>query len=120
MGERLVDVRLTNCGSTDYVVSGYPTIDALDADGVIVGRSQPGVLSEDIKDPKPRSLTVAPGKSLTTLLTWRSTLTVEGGGYQAEQITVTAEPGGDAGTVALGIDMGDTHQLFATAWMPSS
>lgn len=120
MGQRLVNVKLTNCGRKAYQVEGHPDVDALDSDGVTVGSSRPGVLSEDMTDPKPRALTVKPGDAVFAQLSWRATLTVEGGGYQAEQITVTARPGGTSGTIPLGIDMGDTGVLFVSAWRPYS
>ncbi|WP_424186152.1 DUF4232 domain-containing protein [Actinokineospora sp. G85] len=123
LGLRALGIVLTNCGTRDHTVHGYPAVRVLDADRqpleVIVGNGSPPVSSPDSYDAPPQPVTLRPGERATARLLWRNTVTdstvnATVGEYleiapAAGQPTQTVTPPG-------GIDLGNTGRLAVNAW----
>jgi hypothetical protein len=123
MGLRALGIVLTDCGTRDYTVNGYPVVRVLDADrkplDVVVGTGSAPVSSPDAYDAPPRPVTLRPGQQVTARVLWRSTVTdstvpATDGRY----LEIAPAAGEPAQLVAPhgGIDLGNTGRLAVNAW----
>lgn len=123
MGLRALGIVLVNCGTRDYVASGYPVVRVLDADRepleVAVSNGSMPVSAPDSYDVTPVPVTLRPGDRVTARVLWRNTVTdstvpATDGRYleiapAAGQPAQLVEPRG-------GIDLGTTGRLAVNAW----
>ncbi|GGY90889.1 DUF4232 domain-containing protein [Streptomyces nitrosporeus] len=115
MFHRAVVLTLTNCGTEDYPVRGYPAVRALD-DGeripvpVNAGGSMFG------PDPGPKNITLKPGGTVKSVLAWVSTK--EGGDLiEGDALEIAAAPDAGARVFPLeGHDLRLMDELNTTAW----
>src|SRR5690242_13631044 len=79
MGLRALGIVLVNCGTRDYVASGYPVVRVLDADRepleVAVSNGSMRVSARDSYDVTPVPVTLRPGDRVTARVLWRNTVT---------------------------------------------
>lgn len=118
MGLRAAWVELRNCGTRPYRLNGYPALRVLDE------KRQPFDVravqgTREIKDPGPKPVTVAPGRSARIGIVWRnlvteSTVPAVNGSY----LEVRPAPGRPVLVVPANgpLDLGNTGRLETTAW----
>jgi hypothetical protein len=122
-GLRALGILLTNCGTRDYIVNGYPVVRVLDANrrplDITVGNGSAPVSAPDSYDVPPRPVTLQPGEQVTARVLWRNTVsdsTVPAvDGRYLEVAPAMGEP-----TQILaprgGIDLGTTGRLAVNPW----
>ncbi|MBO2463343.1 DUF4232 domain-containing protein [Actinomadura violacea] len=118
MGLRATWVRLRNCGTRPYRLNGYPALRVLGKDRqpfdvhAIRGTRQ-------IKDPGPKPITVAPGKSARIGIVWRNLVT-ESSVPAVNGTYLEVRPAAGRPVVVLPangpLDLGNTGRLETTAW----
>ncbi|MGW3626483.1 DUF4232 domain-containing protein [Streptomyces sp. NPDC000880] len=117
MGRRATTVRLTNCGQEPYHVDGYPQIGALDEDRDPLKLTiTHGAYTDSIGDQGPKSLTLAPGESVESVLNWTNGVTSFDPVRQGEYLVVTPARGEKGQTVPFFLDIGTSAELDVTAW----
>ncbi|WP_157877221.1 DUF4232 domain-containing protein [Streptomyces odonnellii] len=120
LGERAVDITLTNCGNKPYRVHGYPEIGALDgsreplAMKVIHG----GAYTDASRVEAPGELTLAPGESALSVLHWDSRITGTVTPPEGAYVVVAATKGAERSTLPMPLDVGTSGELDVTAWAP--
>jgi hypothetical protein len=117
MGLRVVELRLTNCGKVPYLVNGCPLLVLLDAGQrrieVTTQHGAPG----GIADPGPSAVVLQTGGSAQAILSWRNTVTVDGGGaVTSTYLAVTPAAAEGPQTLPLALDVGTTGAVTVTAW----
>ncbi|MGC5343920.1 DUF4232 domain-containing protein [Streptomyces sp. DT171] len=120
MGLRVVGLHLTNCGTGDYRLDGYPQLQLLDANhepvtGVRILRGTSEISTGLGSDAPPGPVTLKPGESAFARLAWRNT-TGFGEAVNAPYARVTARPGATAVTVTPEFDLGTTGKLGTGPW----
>lgn len=120
MGLRVVGLHLTNCGTAEYRLDGYPALRLLDASrkpvtGIDVLRGTAEIATGIGRDAPAAPLTLQPGESASAPLAWRNT-TGSGDAVNAPYASVTAKPGAPAVTVTPEFDLGTTGRLGVGAW----
>jgi hypothetical protein len=117
MGLRQTEVELTDCGTKSVVVSGYPKLRLLDAQGrtVRVRVHHGDDFRDSVTDPGPATMTLRPGGRAVALLGWRNTYT-ESTEPPALAATVEFTVAGGEQQVPLNVDLGNTGVLDVTAW----
>ncbi|WP_431037415.1 DUF4232 domain-containing protein [Streptomyces sp. P6-2-1] len=120
MGLRVVGLHLTNCGSRDYEVRGYPVLELLDdslapVEGVSVLHGSHGITTGIGVDETPRPLTLKPGESATARLVWRNTTDLATP-VTVPYVRVRARTGAAPVTVPQHLDLGTTGKLGVTPW----
>ncbi|MER7173141.1 DUF4232 domain-containing protein [Streptomyces mesophilus] len=124
MGLRSMSITVTNCGTGEYELNGYPALTVLDEDrepvaiDVLKGTEAIGT---GLGNAKPKLFTLKPGESATTSLTWRNTVTDAARPAPHGTFFDIAPVPGRAGHVLQPgdggpIDIGTTAQLGVTAW----
>lgn len=117
MGLRVVTLEMANCSDADVVLRGYPELTFLDDVGapvpVAVGTGAP----EPLTDPGPNTLTLPPGYTAVSYLSWRNTVTDvhESRVVEAERIVI-GPPAAEPTTLDLKVDAGTTGVVRVTAW----
>ncbi|WP_406858930.1 DUF4232 domain-containing protein [Streptomyces sp. HUAS MG47] len=121
MGLRAMPVTITNCGTADHKVEGYPDVRVRDVDrkpmDVTVLKGTGPIAT--VEDPGPRPVTLKPGESARSVFAWRYSAvdptTRDGSGVYVE---IAPAPGVARQTVVPegGLDIGDTGLLGTTAW----
>lgn len=120
MGLRVVGIDLTNCGSGDYTVDGYPGLQLLDTSlkpvtGVRVLDGTDQISTGIGGDGPPRPVTLRPGESAHATLAWRNT-TEAGDPVNVPYVRVTAKPGAPTVIVTPELDLGTTGRLGVGPW----
>ncbi|HET6857069.1 MAG TPA: DUF4232 domain-containing protein [Streptomyces sp.] len=118
LGHRAVGLTLTNCGKEPHQVYGYPSVQALGADGevldIIVNRGS----SYMGEDKGPVSVFLAPGESVRSLLSWTSNK--KGGEIrQGDAVLLAPSSGGKARKFPLEDEMRMLGEFTVTAWRPA-
>ncbi|MGX7826424.1 DUF4232 domain-containing protein [Actinokineospora sp. 24-640] len=123
MGLRALGILVTNCGTDDYTVNGYPAVQVLDADrqplDVTVGNGSAPVSSPDSYDVPPRPVTLRPGEHATARVLWRNTVTDPTvPATEGHYLGIAPMPGESPQIVAPGggIDLGTTGRLAVNPW----
>ncbi|WP_344281812.1 DUF4232 domain-containing protein [Actinomadura napierensis] len=118
MGLRAASVELRNCGKRPYKLNGYPALRVLDKNREPFD-VRPIRGTHEVKDPGPKPLTVAPGKSARFVIVWRnlvteSTTVAVNGSY----LEVRPAPGRPVLVLPSNgpLDLGNTGRLETTAW----
>ncbi len=122
-GLRGLGVFLTNCGTRDHTVHGYPVVRVLDADrrplDVVVGNGSPPVSAPDSYDTAPQPVTLRPGERATARVLWRNTVTDSTVNATVGRYLEIAPAAGEPTQVVAprgGIDLGNTGRLAVNAW----
>ncbi|MCY0924347.1 DUF4232 domain-containing protein [Streptomyces sp. H27-G5] len=120
MGLRVVGLRLTNCGTGPYRLSGHPGLQLLDekrtpVTGVRILQGTEEISTGLEPGPAPQAMTLQPGESAHSSLAWRNT-TGSGDAVNVPYARVTAKPGAPAVTVTPELDLGTTGRLGVGAW----
>lgn len=121
MGLRAMPVTITNCGTCDRQLNGYPDVRVRDMENrpmdvtVLKGT---GPIAQ-LEDPGPHPVPLRPGESARSVFVWRYSAvdpaTLRGSGVYVEigpragDARQTVEPEG-------GLDIGETGLLGTTAW----
>lgn len=114
LGHRASVLTLTNCGTADYVVDGYPELRVLDAAGQPMDVTVTHGSSYVAIDPGPSGgITLAPGQSVLSVIGWSATVT-DGAPATGEYVEVTVD--GVAQALPLETDLGTTGEVDLTAW----
>ncbi|MFC9428624.1 DUF4232 domain-containing protein [Streptomyces sp. NPDC056987] len=121
MGLRAMTVTLTNCGTRPYEVNGYPGVRVLDEDrapyDIEVLKGTDGIhMAGPAPDPAP--VTLKPGESARSGLTWRMMSPDTSTTY----LEITAAPGERPQTMETldgPLDLTDTGRLGTTPWQKS-
>ncbi|MFF9016826.1 DUF4232 domain-containing protein [Streptomyces sp. NPDC014870] len=121
MGLRAMPVTITNCGTGEQRVDGYPDVRVRDVDrkpmDVTVLKGTGPIA--DLQDPGPHPVTLKPGESARSVFAWRYSAvdpaTQRGSGVYVE---IAPAPGVARQTVLPegGLDVGETGLLGTTAW----
>ncbi|MFG2332425.1 DUF4232 domain-containing protein [Streptomyces sp. NPDC048604] len=121
MGLRAMPVTLTNCGSADQKVDGYPDVQVRDVDrrrmDVTVLKGTGPITTLD--DPGPRPVTLKPGESARSMFVWRySAVDPATGAGSGVYVEIAPAAGVARQTVVPegGLDIGDTGLLGTTSW----
>ncbi|WP_233563266.1 DUF4232 domain-containing protein [Micromonospora musae] len=124
MGLRALGLELTNCGTADYALNGYPSLRLLDADGtpipVQVIEGAKGITSGF--DAPPRPLTLRPGERAGAAVLWRNLVTdstVVATSGEALEVASSAGRARQAVELDGPIDLGNTGRLGVSAWKPA-
>ncbi|WP_229786614.1 MULTISPECIES: DUF4232 domain-containing protein [Actinokineospora] len=126
MGLRALGILLTNCGTDDFTVNGYPVVRVLDADhrplDVTVGTGSAPVSAPDAYDVPPEPVTLRPGDHVTARVLWRNTVDSTAPATQGHFLEVAPAEGEPAQLLAPdgGIDLGTTGRLAVNAWADRS
>jgi hypothetical protein len=118
MGWRMLELRLENCGSRPFAVSGYPTVFVLDAGRrafpVTVQRNPRDL---DGRERAPREVRLKPGGSATLYLQWRNTVT-DGDPVDGVYLEVVPREDDQPHLVKLEhrMDLGTTGRLTIGPW----
>lgn len=123
MGLRAMGIVLTNCGTEDRTVNGFPVVRVLDADrrplDVVVGNGSEPVSSPDSYDAPPEPVTLRPGDQVTARVLWRSEVTDSTApAVDGRYLEIAPAPGEPAQLVEPdgGIDLGTTGRLAVNPW----
>ncbi|MEV3857168.1 DUF4232 domain-containing protein [Streptomyces sp. NPDC050095] len=122
MGLRVLDLTLTNCGSTTVELYGYPRLTPQKPDGTPVERVRVLEGTDGITtgvDAGPRRITLRPGESAVTDLVWRNTYDdTTHPPVTVDQVVVDPRPARGTATVIPDppLDLGSTGRLGTTAW----
>ncbi|MEV4809345.1 DUF4232 domain-containing protein [Micromonospora avicenniae] len=121
MGLRALGLELTNCGTADYPLHGYPSLRLLDGDGtpipVQVIEGAKGITS-GFDDP-PRPLTLHPGERAGAAVLWRNLVTdstVVATSGEGLEVAPSAGPAPQAVELDGPIDLGNTGRIGVSAW----
>ncbi|MEU6341474.1 DUF4232 domain-containing protein [Streptomyces sp. NPDC046977] len=122
MGLRVVGLHLENCSAAPYHLDGYPQLQLFDAahrpvTGIKIRHGSSGSVGAEFDAP-PRPLTLQPGETASSGLTWRNTVT-DGTPVDAPYVRVRARPGADPVMVTPELDLGTTGKLGVSAWHKS-
>ncbi|MGS2613166.1 DUF4232 domain-containing protein [Micromonospora sp. LZ34] len=127
MGLRALGLELTNCGTADYPLHGYPAVRLLDGDGdgapipVRVVEGAKGITSGF--DAPPRPLTLRPGERAGAAVLWRNLVTdptvVATNGERLE-VSPTAGQPGQVVELDGPVDLGNTGRIGVSAWKKTS
>ncbi|WP_372490864.1 DUF4232 domain-containing protein [Actinomadura terrae] len=118
LGLRAMRIKLTNCGKKPYPLNGYPALTVLDASRkpapikIVQGPTE-------VKDPGPRPLKIAPGKTAEAIVVWRNTVADSvNPPVKGIYLQITPAPGHPPQTIkpAGTLDLGTTGTLKTTAW----
>lgn len=118
MGWRMLELRLENCGSRSFAVTGYPTILVLDAGRrafpVTVERNPRGL---DGREQAAGEVRLQPGRSAILVLEWRNTVT-DGDPVDGSYLEVVPRAGDLPHLVKPGyrMDLGTTGRLATGPW----
>ena len=123
MGLRALGIYLTNCGTSDYAVHGYPVVRVLDADrrplDIAVSNGSAPVSAPDSWDTPPEPITLRPGERVMARILWRNTVTdatvVATEGHYLEIAPAAGEPAQIVEPDGV-IDLGNTGRLAVNAW----
>jgi uncharacterized protein DUF4232 len=128
MGLRVLTVEMVNCGTTPYVVNGYPALRLFDEDhepiDVAVGQGSASIASVPDFDHPPTEVVLQPGEKAWSGLLWRnlvtdSTVKASTAAY-LEVAPAPGRPWQDVPLVwrgdATDIDLGNTGRLGVEAW----
>ncbi|MFD3943813.1 DUF4232 domain-containing protein [Streptomyces sp. NPDC058579] len=121
MGLRAMPVTVTNCGTGEQRVNGYPDVRVRDVnrqpmDVTVLKGTGP---IAQMEDPGPHPVTLKPGESARSVFAWRysavDSATQRGSGVYVE---IAPAPGVARQTVVPegGLDVGETGLLGTTAW----
>ncbi|MEU4269973.1 DUF4232 domain-containing protein [Streptomyces sp. NPDC026092] len=121
MGLRAMPVTITNCGTGEQRVNGYPDVRVRDMnrqpmDVTVLKGTGP---IAQMEDPGPHPVTLKPGESARSVFAWRYSAvdpaTQRGSGVYVE---IAPAPGVARQTVVPegGLDVGETGLLGTTAW----
>jgi hypothetical protein len=115
MGYREMPLTVRNCGTEPYEVRGRPDIVVLDDDGRPL---KVAVVASIHYTAAPGRLVLKPGTGARTVLSWRNTVTTNGGVDAGASLAVAVSKGGPHQLVALPapLDLGNTGRLEASAW----
>lgn len=114
LGHRGSVLTLTNCGTADYLVDGYPALRVLDAAGQPMAVTVKHESSYMAIDPGPSGgITLAPGQSVLSVIAWSATVT-DGAPATGEYVEVTVD--GVPQALPLETDLGTTGEVELTAW----
>ncbi|MFJ4847803.1 MULTISPECIES: DUF4232 domain-containing protein [unclassified Streptomyces] len=122
MGLRVVGLHLENCSAAPYHLDGYPQLQLLDeghrpVTGIKIRHGGSGSVGPEFDAP-PRPLSLQPGETASSGLTWRNTVTY-GTPVDAPYVRVRARPGADPVMVTPELDLGTTGKLGVSAWHKS-
>ncbi|MET9434951.1 DUF4232 domain-containing protein [Streptomyces sp. NPDC006551] len=121
MGLRAMPVTLTNCGTGEQRLNGYPGVRVRDVDGrpmdVTVLKGPEPITSLD--DPGPHPVTLRPGESARSVFVWRYS-TVDAATRRGSGVHVDIAPAAGAAQQTVqpdgGLHIGETGLLGTTAW----
>ncbi|MEU9703678.1 DUF4232 domain-containing protein [Streptomyces sp. NPDC047981] len=121
MGLRAMPVTLTNCGTEDQRVEGYPDVRVRDVhrkpmDVTVLKGTGP---IADLQDPGAHPVTLKPGESARSVFAWRySAVDPATGRGSGVYVEIAPAPGVARQTVLPegGLDVGETGLLGTTAW----
>ncbi|MFB7275213.1 DUF4232 domain-containing protein [Streptomyces sp. NPDC056244] len=118
LGERVVDITLTNCGNKPYRVHGYPEIAALDGarEPMALKVTHGGAYTDTSRVQGPTELTLAPGESALSVLHWDSRITGTVTPPEGAYVVVAAAKGGERSMLRMPLDIGTSGELDVTAW----
>jgi hypothetical protein len=115
---RTLELRLENCGSRSFTVTGYPAVLVLDAER----RAFPVTVEQDPRgldgqSQAPREVRLPPGGVASLVLEWRNTVT-DGDPVDGSYLEVVPRAGDLPQLVKLehGMDLGTTGRLKAGSW----
>ncbi|MFG2760858.1 DUF4232 domain-containing protein [Streptomyces wuyuanensis] len=121
MGLRAMPVTVTNCGTRDRRLNGYPDVLVRDVENrpmdvtVLKG---PGPITQ-LEDPGPHPVPLRPGESARSVFVWRYSA-VDPADVRSSGVYVEIGPrAGDARQTVVpegGLDIGETGLLGTTAW----
>ncbi|MFF7714349.1 DUF4232 domain-containing protein [Streptomyces sp. NPDC007988] len=121
MGLRAMPVTLTNCGTGERRLNGYPDVRVRDVqrrpmDVTVLKGAGP---ITQLDDPGPHPVALRPGESARSVFVWRysavDTSTLRGSGVYVE-IGPSAGAGRQTVEPEGGLDIGETGLLGTTAW----
>ncbi|MER7010684.1 DUF4232 domain-containing protein [Saccharopolyspora sp. NPDC000359] len=122
-GLRAMGVVLTNCGTSDRTVHGFPVVRVLDEDrkplGVVVGNGSEPVSAPDSYDAPPEPITLRPGDRAAARVLWRSEVTDSTNPALNGTYLEVAPAAGEPAQVVEpdgGIDLGTTGRLAVNPW----
>lgn len=121
MGLRAMPVTITNCGTRDQRLNGYPDVRVRDADkrpmDVTVLEGPEPITRLD--DPGPHPVPLRPGESARSVFVWRYSA-VDAATLRGSGVYVEIGPGAGAARQTVepegGLDIGETGLLGTTAW----
>lgn len=130
MGLRVLGLSVTNCGSEELELNGYPSVRLMDADEVLlpveVGHGSFGISTGAPHfDAPPAPVVVPPGESASTALLWRNTYTdMRSPPVVGEALEVAVADGMPAQTFfplddsgnPVTIDLGSTGRVGVAPW----
>ncbi|MFM9608702.1 hypothetical protein DF268_02445 [Streptomyces sp. V2] len=121
MGLRVVGIHLENCGTTPYVLDGYPELTLLDdqyrtVDGIEILKGTGDIPMAPDSAP-PTRITLEPGERARSGLAWRNT-TGFGEAENVPYVRVRAKSGAAPVVISPGLDLGTTGRLGVGAWEP--
>jgi hypothetical protein len=130
MGQRSMDITLTNCGPTTYWVAGYPELTLLDEDRQpfaveVLHGSEPITTNGGYCTPTgrfddgPQVVTLAPGQQAAAGIVWRNLTTGEFDLLvNAPYLTIAPTPGEAPQELAMAgvMDLGTTGRVGVSAW----
>ncbi|QXE37470.1 DUF4232 domain-containing protein [Streptomyces sp. GMY02] len=118
LGERVVEITLTNCGNKPYRVHGYPEIGALDGarEPLALKVVHGGAYTDASRVRAPGELTLAPGESALSVLHWDSRITGTVTPPEGTHVVVAATKGAERSTLPMPLDVGTSGELDVTAW----
>ena len=133
MGLRLTGIRLTNCGTQPYTVSGYPVVALLDEerrpfDVEVVHGAEPITTNDGfctptgVFDTGPQPVTIEPGGHAISAIVWRNLTTDEFDLLVNAPYLSVAPTEADPAQVLVPsgpIDLGTTGRIGVSAWAPS-
>lgn len=133
MGLRVMGVRLTNCSTQTYTVTGYPEVTLLDEDQQpfdvqVLHGAEPITSNQGFCTPTgqfdagPQPVTLAPGEQAFSSLVWRNLTTDELDRLVNATSLLVAPAAGDTPQEldpSGGIDLGTTGRLGVSAWQPA-
>jgi hypothetical protein len=121
MGLRVVELVLTNCGTSVYHLDGYPDLQLFDehhepVDSVKILHGGDAIALDTGADGEPQPLSLKPGESAEAGLVWRNTTGLDTDPVNAPYVRVVANAGAAAVMVTPELDLGTTGKLGIGPW----
>ncbi|WP_246025230.1 DUF4232 domain-containing protein [Saccharopolyspora antimicrobica] len=123
MFSRAMGIVMTNCGTGEYTVNGFPVVRVLDADqqplDIAVGNGSRPVSAPDSYDAPPEPVTLRPGEQVTARVLWRNEVTSSTEAAVTGRYLEIAPAEGEPAQVVEpdgGVDLGTTGRLAVNAW----
>ncbi|XVV01134.1 DUF4232 domain-containing protein [Actinosynnema sp. CA-248983] len=138
-GLRVLSLKVVNCGTEPYTVTGYPDVRLLDADGraldvrVLTGAASAEISRVESFTAPPREVVLQPGGHATSALLWRNTYDdvskppqvgvkidiAPVAGAPRQTFTPRLPPNGEPSRVdapAVTLDLGSTGRVGVAPW----